>query len=345
MADRPIPLKYGARQAPAGAYIRAKDGREFLFGPGAGYDAAHVPPPPPTLAETFDEFDRLGRPENGALPVPPQSTPTAAFTRSAAAAALDTAALPVTLPARALRAAGVSGLDAVADLQADEAIQDATWLTTGEEAGDYRRRVAQERAEFPTASMAGAEFGASVGGLGVGGLAERGVALGITKVGERFKGKLYRAAADDYIGDTASFATTKAGARAYQDNPGFGGPNLYRTDIDVDESKVLDLRADSQGEQLDRLVEAAGVNHPGATTADREITQVAVYDALREKGYEWVRLYDTFPEGQESWTYIGGGVEPELQGLTFDDAAGALGVKPTTAVRGEAHEKQKKYSK
>lgn len=139
----------------------------------------HAPPEKPR-GPTFDELDKLGGEKS--RPVPPQSSAPAAFARSAVVGALDTAALPVTVSAKLYRAAGGRGetLDTVADLSADEALQDATWLATGEESGDYRARVAAEREQFPHASAAGAELGAAAGGVGLGGLAERGIARGIT---------------------------------------------------------------------------------------------------------------------------------------------------------------------
>ncbi len=109
------------------------------------------------------------------------------FTRSAAVGALDTAALPVTVPARIARAARDSamdatgertGLDTAADLSADEALQDATWLASGEDAGAYRARVAEERLDYPSVAGAGAELGSAVAMAPLGAIAatERGLA-------------------------------------------------------------------------------------------------------------------------------------------------------------------------
>lgn len=99
----------------------------------------------------------------------------AAFGRSAVVGALDTAALPVTGPARVARYLGAThpAIGAAADLSADEALQDATWLATGEEAGAYRDRVAREREEFPGATYLGTETGASAAGAGLGAIGSR----------------------------------------------------------------------------------------------------------------------------------------------------------------------------
>jgi hypothetical protein len=155
----------------------------------------HEPPRRETQGERFEKFERLGTGPQSA-PVPPRSSAPAAVARSAAAAALDTAALPVTVPAKLYRAAGGRGetLDTVADLSADEALQDATWLATGEEAGDYRSRVAAEREQFPNASAAGTALGTAAGGFGVEGLAERGIARGITAAERVAKREATRAA-------------------------------------------------------------------------------------------------------------------------------------------------------
>jgi len=151
---------------------------------GLGGGAVEPPPAPRVPADrahavptgsVTEQIDAL-EPVTGRLGVvPPRSTPEAAFTRSNVAGLLDTAMLPVTLTARGLRAVGVDNptVSEFADLQADNAIRDATWLATGEEAGDYQRRVAREREDFPVASAIGAELGSFVGGLGMEGAATR----------------------------------------------------------------------------------------------------------------------------------------------------------------------------
>jgi len=52
---------------------------------------------------------------------------------------------------------------------------------------------------------------------------------------------LWRAANDDYVDTGYSFAEKRSIAEAYLDNPGFGGANIYRTKIEVDDDVVLDL--------------------------------------------------------------------------------------------------------
>jgi hypothetical protein len=210
----------------------------------------HLPPPAETQAERFDRFDKLGTGPQSA-PVPPRSSAPAAFARSAAAAALDTAALPVTLPARAYRAAGGRGetLDTIADLSADEALQDATWLATGEEAGDYRRRVAAEREQFPNASAAGVALGTAVGGLGLEGLAERGIARGVGAARELvvFDNEAARAAAKKTLG--AKKLTQPELERAF----GVGdkareawGPNQKELDFWIDSGGMGSLASEAE---------------------------------------------------------------------------------------------------
>ncbi len=157
--------------------------------------------PPMSMRDAIAGDDRVADAIEGTEPDSPQArleelqrvrdNPGAAaktFARSAAVGALDTAALPVTVPARIARAARDSsmgatgertGLDTAADLSADEALQDATWLASGEDAGAYRQRVAKEREDYPSAAAAGAELGsaAAMAPLASGG----GLVRGLTK--------------------------------------------------------------------------------------------------------------------------------------------------------------------
>lgn len=113
---------------------------------------------------------------------------------------------------------------------------------------------------------------------------------------------LFRAAEDTYVhtGST-SFARRKRDARAYQDNPGFGGPHLYRLELEVDDEHVLDLRGSTPNfllALLDRLG-AAGIDY--AVTVDRRVQA-----AILGRGYRWVRFFDSFPEDCETWALLCG---------------------------------------
>lgn len=119
--------------------------------------------------------------------------------------------------------------------------------------------------------------------------------------------RLWRAADDDYIGDSASFSESREAAEAYCANPGFGGQSLYYADVDA---VPLDLTGD---DAMDVLMDAIGSDHDyGAIGVDELVPRVA--DRLAEAGIEWVRVRESFPADTITWIYVGGvcGDEPEL---------------------------------
>lgn len=128
---------------------------------------------------------------------------------------------------------------------------------------------------------------------------------------------LYRAAKDDSVIGACSFAARKSDARAYLDNGAFGGPNLYRARVEIDPGKVLDLTGERDG--LARVAEIVGFDG-GAIGVDEWIMHGPVSEALIAAGYLWVRLIDSFPEGCETWTWLGASSldadEPELESVS-----------------------------
>jgi hypothetical protein len=119
---------------------------------------------------------------------------------------------------------------------------------------------------------------------------------------------LWRAANDDHIGDSCSFAETREAAEAYLDNPGFGGDTLFTADVEVGD--YLDLTGDDAVEQLQA---ALGSDHDfGAIGIDELVPRIA--DRLCEAGVQWVRVCESFPAETTTWIYVGGvaGEEPEL---------------------------------
>jgi hypothetical protein len=124
--------------------------------------------------------------------------------------------------------------------------------------------------------------------------------------------RLYRAGNSDILTGVTSFAADIADAREYLDNPGYGGNTLYTVDIDIDAEHVLDIRDSSDGAQVDALIEITGIDM-GAVTADYMLSAGHVIDALIDRGYYWVRLMDTYPEGCETWTWLYAGEEPDLE--------------------------------
>jgi len=127
--------------------------------------------------------------------------------------------------------------------------------------------------------------------------------------GRRYRKTLYRAADDDTWSDCASFATSLETARLYLDNAGFGGSRLWKTTVVVDDAKVLDLSSLDDEHAIDALREATGHQPPGATSPDQLVPRWS-YD-LREAGYEWVLVNETYPAGTVTWVYVGDD-DPEL---------------------------------
>lgn len=114
---------------------------------------------------------------------------------------------------------------------------------------------------------------------------------------------LYRAADSDTIVGSASFAADIAAARAYLDNPGFGGRTLYVAEVEIDESTTLDLYDMTTDEAISAIMERAGLSHPGAIGADEWVPRVC-YE-LRDAGVEWVRVRESYPADSETWIFVG----------------------------------------
>ncbi len=119
--------------------------------------------------------------------------------------------------------------------------------------------------------------------------------------------RIWRAAKDDIIVDTASFSEERSAAEAYLDNPGYGGPTLYYADVEPE--AVLDLTEATDA--IVMIMEIAGLSHPGAIGVDEWIPRIAA--ELHEAGYDWVRHTESYPAGTITWTWIGDSAdEPEL---------------------------------
>lgn len=124
---------------------------------------------------------------------------------------------------------------------------------------------------------------------------------------------LYRAADSDLIIEPVCFAARETDARAYLDNPGFGGRTLYQCTVSVSDDEVLDIRSGRDSDQLDALTGITG-GSPGAVTADYYVMQPGTVEALIARGYRWVRLIDTYPTDAETWVYLYDGScdDPEM---------------------------------
>lgn len=80
---------------------------------------------------------------------------------------------------------------------------------------------------------------------------------------------LWRAAQDDYVSDTTSFARRREDAEAYLDNPGFGGASLFRTRVRTTGDAVLNLYDERDAVTL--LADRFDLQHPGAIGVDEWI--------------------------------------------------------------------------
>jgi len=122
--------------------------------------------------------------------------------------------------------------------------------------------------------------------------------------------KLWRAAKDDYVDTGSSFAESRSAAEIYLDNAGFGGSTLYKTSIRVEEDQILDLTGVSVGYVARRF----GMQHPGAIGLDEWLPRSpALQDALRQAGFLWVLVPESFPAGETTWIWVGNFDDPEPQ--------------------------------
>ncbi len=119
---------------------------------------------------------------------------------------------------------------------------------------------------------------------------------------------LYRAANDETIVGSASFAESREVAELYRDNPGFGGQNLYRAIVEIDPATVLDL-VDAP-DAIETLMAVANQPNPGAIGADEWAPQL--WSELRDAGHEWVRVRESYPEESITWIFVGSD-DPELE--------------------------------
>ena len=122
---------------------------------------------------------------------------------------------------------------------------------------------------------------------------------------------LWRASNDDYVDTGYSFAETRAVAEAYLDDPGFGGAQIFRTRISVRPEQVLDWTDMTTR----RAARALGIQDPGAIGLDEWLPRTPrALDSLREQGFLWVMLAESFPHDTTTWIWLGTSddEEPEL---------------------------------
>ena len=127
---------------------------------------------------------------------------------------------------------------------------------------------------------------------------------------------LYRAADSNTATAGTHFAEHKSDAEAYQDNPGFGGANLYEFDIPV--VSPLRLKQTDARDLKPLAVSVAGItgedardlvdfwrNQSGYDSVFNVLENAkGVEDALAEK-HDAIRFLDDFPENAATWKYLG----------------------------------------
>lgn len=124
---------------------------------------------------------------------------------------------------------------------------------------------------------------------------------------------LYRAADDGATWQGAHFSEDEDDARAYLDDPGFGGERLFEYEVSIDESTVVEATGRHAREVL---AEAARYDDPDEQARawnDDSLSFVfqvlenraAVERRLRDAGFLWVVYEDDYPEGAITWKWIG----------------------------------------
>jgi hypothetical protein len=125
------------------------------------------------------------------------------------------------------------------------------------------------------------------------------------------KRTLYRAADEDYVDTGYSFAETRSIAEAYLDNPGFGGCVVFKARVDYRPDEVIDLTRTT----VARAAKRVGHPDPGAIGIDEWLPRTPdALTALREQGFLWALVAESFPHDTTTWIWLGTGLdeEPEL---------------------------------
>jgi len=175
----------------------------------------------------------------------------------------------------------------------DEEAADRRRMEEYEEAADRRERDAVERADRAE-SDARAEA-----------LAEA-EAESTEDRDARGSMTLWRAAGSETLNpDSTSFAEDREVAEAYLSNPGFGGTTLYRAEVGVPhDAHVLDLF--DEDDPTGATAEILDIRNPGAIGADEWIASNSrVQQRLRDAGYQWVVVRESFPAGTRTWIRLG----------------------------------------
>lgn len=161
---------------------------------------------------------------------------------------------------------------------------------------------------------------------------------------------LYRAAHDATVTTGTCFAEDIDDAIAYQDNPGFGGPNLYSLEVtptyktfvesledardqiadailkhgwpsDVRKPRYFDDEVDPTKEDLVAWLEDvfSGYESGHAHVHDVVADTPWVVDLLGQS-YDWIVFKDSFPEDCVTWCYVGDDEDDLEDGMSLIDA-------------------------
>ncbi len=135
------------------------------------------------------------------------------------------------------------------------------------------------------------------------------------------KFELYRASINNKIGmeETQYCMGSKEVAEAYLGTGGFGGPSLYKFEIEIDAAKVLDL-GDSRIESIEALYQeikeidediADSIDWTEINWAYEAIFNFDLYDELKAAGYDLIIYPDEYPEEATCYCWIGEMIEGE----------------------------------
>lgn len=175
---------------------------------------------------------------------------------------------------------------------------------------------------------------------------------------------LYRAAHDETVTAGTCFAEDIDDAIEYQDNSGFGGPNLYSLEVTTTYKTFVESLEDARDQIADAILKhgwPSGVRRPRELDDEVELTKedlvawledvfsgyesghAHVHDVVADtpwvvdllgQSYDWVVFKDSFPEDCVTWCYVG---DDDLEdGMSFyrrNPAGGAPGNRPIFAVK------------
>jgi hypothetical protein len=160
---------------------------------------------------------------------------------------------------------------------------------------------------------------------------------------------LYRAAHDATVTSGTCFAQDIDDAIEYQDNPGFGGPNLYSLEVTPTYKTFVKDLGDARDQIADAIMKhgwPSGVRRPRELDHDEvdltkedlvawledvfsgyESGHAHVHDVVADtpwvvdllgQSYDWVVFKDSFPEDCITWCYVG---DDDLEdGMSLVDA-------------------------